>query len=101
MNTTKLEMSAEVAALKTAMRKQTDAMHNLNVSYGGKNGGMNRWNLSTAAEQMTENLELIAFWENLIQEAKTATAELENTLHAIPELIAYEKAEYQAEYAQA
>jgi hypothetical protein len=101
MNTTKLEMSAEVAALKTAMRKQTDAMNNLNVSYGGKNGGINRWNLSTAAEQMAENLQIIAFYENLLSEAKAATAELQNTLDAIPELIAYEKAEYQAEYGQA
>jgi hypothetical protein len=101
MTTNKLEMTTEVAALETAMRKQRDAMNNLNVSYGGKNGGINRWNLNTANEQLAENLEIIAFYENLLNEAKAATAELQSTIHAMPELIAYEKAEYAAEYAQA
>ena len=100
MTTNKLEMSPEVAALSNAMTNQTTAMQNLNISYGGKNGGINRWNLDTVPQQIAENLQIIAFWENLIEEAKVATAELENTVHAIPELIAHEKAQY-AEYAKA
>jgi hypothetical protein len=100
MSINKLEMSSEVAALSNAMTKQTEAMQNLNVSYGGKNGGINRWRYDTITEQIAENLELIAFWENLIQEAKAATAELQSTVHAIPELIAHEKAQYE-EYAKA
>jgi hypothetical protein len=99
MTTNKLEMTTEVAALETAMRKQRDAMNNLNVSYGGKNGGINRWNLDTTNEQLAENLEIIAFYENLLNEAKAATAELQSTIHAMPELIAYEKAEYAADWA--
>lgn len=91
---TKVEMPTEVEAVWNAMTKQTTAMNNLNISYGGKNGGINRWRLDTVAEQVTENLELIAFWENLLNEAKAATAELQNTIHAIPALIEYEKAVY-------
>jgi len=91
---TKLEMSDQVAALRAAMFKQQEAMHDLNVSYGGKNGGINRWNLSTANEQLAENLELIAFWENLLEEAKVCTEQLQATIHALPELIEYEQAEY-------
>lgn len=94
MNSNKVEMTAEVEAVWNAMTKQTTAMHNLNISYGGKNGGINRWSLNTVTEQVTENLELIAFWENLLNEAKTATAELQNTIHAIPALIEYEQAAY-------
>ncbi len=94
----KLGMTAEVAALETAMLKQQDAMNNLNVSYGGKNGGINRWKLATADQQLAENLELIAFWENLLGEAKAATDELQNTIHAMPQLIEHERAQFAAEY---
>ena len=94
MNTSELKMTEEVAALVAAMNNQREAMNNLNVSYGGKNGGIDKWNLNTTAEQLAANVELIAFWENLLNEAKAATAELQNTIHAMPEFIEYEKALY-------
>jgi hypothetical protein len=95
MNTTELKMTEQVAELDKAMFKHREAMGNLNVSYGGYGGGIDSWGLNRASEQLTKNIEILEFWENLLNEAKAATTELQAAMHAMPELIEYKRAEYE------